>query len=76
MQTIEIKKQNQEKQNERTYPYMGMEKNGYVVWFVKPSTGIAVIYRDREDKMVITSNWLERDFTPMQGEYTFNFDNK
>ena len=75
MQTIEIKKQQQEKQNERTYPYMGISEHDSMVWFTQPKKGIAIKHVNSCHKLDIT-DWREEGFTPMQGEYTFNFDNK
>ena len=74
MQTIEIKKTSDEAKKERTYPYMGISDNT-IVWFIKPTTGIAIIYDEMYDKINISSSWKESDFTPMQGDYTFTFKN-
>lgn len=75
MQTIEIKKQNQEKQLERTYPYMGIS-DGITVWFVEPCRGIAITCTEPILKLSVSGGWTEENFTPMQGDYTFTFNNE
>jgi hypothetical protein len=76
MQTIEIKKTSGEAKKERTYPYMGISDKDNMVWFTGVNTGIAIRGGSLNDRTKIGRNWNEKSFTPMQGEYTFNFENK
>lgn len=77
MQTITIKKTSDEAKKERKYPYMGIhEDESIIVWFTKPSTGTAIKHPDKDVTTFVYDSWHESLFTPMQGEYTFNFENK
>lgn len=76
MQTITIKKTSDEAKKERTYPYMGMFKdNNIMVWFVSEKKGIAIKHPDPQERLDIIGYWAEGFFTPMQGDYTFTFNN-
>ena len=75
MQTIEIKKSSDEAKKERTYPYMGMAKDGDITWFGAPKTGIAIKSRYSINMRAMDNSWIESSFTPMQGDYKFTFKN-